>query len=206
MIISRSLSAGVLVLSCLAMALGPAVGFAQPARSPALRGMVFEPPKQAPALSLIDQDGQPFSLSRHRGKLLLLFFGYVVCPDVCPTTLLMLANARKHLEAKAKDIQVIFISVDPERDTPQAIKRYVTYFDRTFIGLTGDPQAVARVAQTYGVRYGKRQTSTPDWYFVDHTALTYLIDRDGRLLAAYPYGASVEDLVADLKLLTGGRR
>lgn len=206
MTIARRVSTGLLIISCLALAVGPAVGSAQPGRLPALRGMVFEPARQAPELPLIDQDGRPFSLSRYGGKFLLLFFGYVVCPDVCPTTLAVLANARDRLGAAAKDIQVIFISVDPERDTPQAVKRYVAHFDSTFIGLTGAPEAVASVARAYGVRYGKRPTSTPGWYFVDHTALTYLIDRAGRLLAAYPYGISVEDLVADLKLLTGGKR
>jgi protein SCO1/2 len=168
--------------------------------------MIFEPPGEAPDLPLIDQDGRPFRLSRHRGKVLLLFFGYVVCPDVCPTTLLELANVRKRLGVEAKDVQVIFVSVDPERDTPQALKRYVAHFDPTFIGLTGDPETVARVAKGYGVRYGKRPTPTPGWYFVDHTALTYVIDRAGRLLAAYPYGTSVQDFVADLKSLTGGKR
>jgi protein SCO1/2 len=204
--IARSLGVGLLVVGCLVAVAAVAVRFTQPDLPRPLHGMVFQPPNQAPDLPLIDQEGRPFSLNRHRGKLLLLFFGYTVCPDVCPTTLIELANARKRLGAGAGKIQVIFVTVDPERDTPQALKRYLAYFDRTFIGLSGDPETVAGVAKAYGVRYGKRPTSTPGWYFVDHTALTYLIDRAGRLLAAYPYGTSVDDLVADLKSLTGGKR
>ena len=206
MTLTRSVGIGLLILGTLTAAAGAAVGFAQPDRPSPLRGMIFEPPRQAPDLPLIDQEGRPFSLSRHRGKFLLLFFGYIFCPDVCPTTLVVLANARERLGAAAKDVQVIFISVDPERDTPKVIKRYVAYFDTTFIGLSGDPEAVASVARAYGVRYGKRPSSTPDRYSVDHTALTYLIDRSGRLVAAYPFETSVDDLVADLKFLTGGKR
>ncbi len=155
--------------------------------------------------SLIDDDGRPFELNQLRGKLVLLFFGYTFCPDICPTELSNLAAVLDALGPKAERVQGLFVSLDPLRDTPSVLHDYTRYFNETLIGLTGTPDQVERVAQQYRVRY-QRHELADGRYSLDHSANLYVIDGEGRLAAVVPYGLPPEhvlELVRDL-LAKGG--
>jgi cytochrome oxidase Cu insertion factor (SCO1/SenC/PrrC family) len=150
--------------------------------------------------TLIDHNGEAFHLSQLRGKVVLLFFGYTYCPDVCPTELAGIAAVVNALEAAADDVQGLFVSIDPERDRPQVLKEYVHYFSRRLIGLTGAPEQIESVAGQYRVKF-KKVPRADGHYTMDHSAQLYLIDRQGRLSAVVPYGLPPEhvlDLVQNL--------
>jgi protein SCO1/2 len=166
------------------------------------RGGIFDPPRAAPEFSLTGSDGNMLKLGRFRGKVVALGFGYTFCPDVCPTTLLYLAQAREKLGAAGKDFQVIYVTVDPERDSPELLRQYLGAFDSTFVGGTGTPTQLDEVRKTYGV-VATRQPAKGNskTYFVHHSASVYLIDRSGKLRAMMPYGVSVDDIVHDVKAL-----
>lgn len=164
-----------------------------------LKAGVFSPPRAAPAFSLRGSDGTRLELGRYRGKVVILGFGFSSCPDVCPVTLATLAQARKKLGAQAAEVQVVYITVDPERDDPQRLRDYLAGFDKTFIGGTGTPEQLAAVRQEYGIAASRRESGAS--YAFDHSSYTYLIDRGGNLRALMPYGQSAEDYVHDVKLL-----
>lgn len=145
--------------------------------------------------SLTDQHGQPFHLQQLRGKVVLLFFGYTSCPDICPTELAGMSKVLRLLKKDTAKVQGLFVSVDPERDRPQVLKEYVHYFDKSLIGLTGSASDIARVAAQYQVTYGKHLDSDGG-YSVDHTANLYVIDTNGKLHAIVPYGFPPEHVVA----------
>ena len=134
----------------------------------------------------------------------MLFFGYTRCPDVCPTTLADLKLAREQLGDEGKRVQVLFVTVDPERDTPKLLASYVPAFDPSFLGLYGDAAATARVAKEFKVFYQKVPGKTPDSYSVDHTSASYVFDPQGRLRLLVRPG-NVPNLVADLKTLLAAR-
>jgi len=157
-----------------------------------------EPPAPATDFTLTDPDGKTFSLSDFRGKLVALYFGYTSCPDVCPTTMAALAQAMQELGSQADEVQVILVTVDPERDTPDRLNTYVTAFDPRFIGLTGTPDQIASAARPFGVLYKKQAGSSAPSYLVDHTATTTVIDKDGRVRLIWPYGTPPDELAADL--------
>ncbi|MFZ0492952.1 MAG: SCO family protein [Acidimicrobiia bacterium] len=140
----------------------------------------------------------PVSLSDFSGKVVVLYFGYTFCPDVCPTTMTDLAKAMKLLGRKADDVQVIMVSVDPERDTAGKLEEYVHAFDPTFIGLTGTPQQIAEVAARYGVYYAKHEGSDASGYLIDHTATVMVINEEGRLKLLESFGTTPEEMAADL--------
>ncbi|MBI3144787.1 MAG: SCO family protein [Pseudogulbenkiania sp.] len=150
--------------------------------------------------TLTDHTGKPRSLSDFKGKVVALFFGYTHCPDVCPTTMLEFASAMKLLGADADQVQVLFITVDPERDTPALLAGYVPHFDPRFLGLSGNPAAVRKVAEQFKV-VAQRQPGQGGGYSVDHSAGAYLIDRDGKLRVYLPYGLPAADLAHDIKQL-----
>jgi protein SCO1 len=183
-------------LMLIALALAAAV---PAAAAPALKAGVFEPPRQAPAFTLRGSDGQALTLERYRGKLVLLSFGFTNCAAVCPTTLATLADARKALGADAQAVQVVFVTVDPERDDATRLKAYLAAFDASFIGGAGSPAALAAMRKDYGVVANKVAMS--GGYAVDHTSSIFLIDRDGKLRAMMPYGRDAKDYVHDLKWL-----
>lgn len=190
-----SLMAVLLALSTGAPASTPA-----PATTPALKAGVFDPPRPAPELvALRGSDGKDLTLARFRGKLVLMSFGFTNCAAVCPTTLATLAEARRALGAAAADVQVLFVTVDPERDDAAGMKRYVTAFDPSFVGGTGTPEALAAVRRAYGVTANK--VAMGGSYAVDHTSSIFLIDREGRLRAMMPYGRGAKDFVHDARLL-----
>lgn len=150
-------------------------------------------------LRLTDFNGKPRTLADFRGKVVVLFFGYVHCPDVCPTTLADLRQALEMLGRDADRVQVLFVTVDPERDTPAVLAQYVPAFHPSFLGLYGDAAATARTADAFKVQYLKQPTQSG--YNMDHSAGTYLIDAAGRVRLLAPYGQSAEWLAQDIRLL-----
>ncbi|MCW5666961.1 MAG: SCO family protein [Piscinibacter sp.] len=154
-------------------------------------------------LSLPDQDGTLRTLADFKGKVVVIFFGYTQCPDVCPTTMAELAQVKKSLGPDGDKVQGIFVSVDPERDTPQLLKAYMANFDPSFVALRGTPEQTAAAAKEFKVFYAKVPGKTEGSYTVDHTAGSYLFDPQGRLRVFVRYGTGAEALTADLKTLLG---
>ncbi len=148
---------------------------------------------------LTDQTGKVRTLSDFRGKVVALFFGYMHCPDVCPTTMADMAQVMDRLGKDAGRVQVLFVTVDPERDTPELIAQYAPSFHPSFLGLYGSVQQTAQVAKTFNVAYQKQPTSTG--YNVDHSAGTFLIDAAGRVRLLSPYGQRIDWLEQDIRLL-----
>jgi protein SCO1/2 len=179
-------------MRCLAVSLalllaGPLAGCAQePAGEPPLAGA-----RIGGAFSLIDQDGRPVTDRDFAGRYRIVYFGYTFCPDVCPTDVQNIAAALRLLErdepALARRIVPVFITIDPARDTPAALKRFVTAFHPRLVGLTGTPAQIAKVAKAYGI-YFARGAGTADGYLMDHSRQIYLFDPDGRPLALLPEG------------------
>ena len=150
---------------------------------------------------LADQDGRPRSLEDFRGKLVVLFFGYTQCPDVCPTTLAEFAEAKKLLGQDADKVQVLFVTLDPERDTPQVLKGYMANFDPSFLALRGTPPQLARMAKDFKVYYKKVDGDTPTSYTMDHSAASYVYDTQGRLRLYVSHGQSPDVFAHDLREL-----
>ena len=154
--------------------------------------------------SLKDPDGKVRTLADFRGKAVVVFFGYTQCPDVCPATLATLAEAMKQLGSDADRVQVLFITVDPERDTPQLLAQYVPAFDSRFLGLYGDADATARTAKEFKVIYQKVPGPTPGSYTMDHSAGSYVFDPKGRLRLFVSNGQGADVFVHDLRELLNG--
>jgi len=150
---------------------------------------------------LADHNGQPRSLKDFRGKLVVVFFGYTQCPDVCPTTMAELAEAKKLLGPDGAKVQGLFVTVDPERDTPEVLKSYMTNFDPGFLALRGTPEQLAAVAKEFKVYYKKADGKTPGSYTMDHSAASYVYDTQGRLRLYTRYGSGGQALASDLQLL-----
>ena len=153
----------------------------------------------ARSLALTDHNGRPRTLEDFRGKVVVLFFGFTHCPDVCPTTLADLAGAVKTLGPDAGKVQVLFVTVDPERDTAEALAKYVTAFDPQFLGLHGDAAAIRKTAQEFKIYYEKRKTG--DTYSLDHSGQSYVIDRQGRVRLLVRPDRIAQDLPEDLRTL-----
>jgi len=185
---------------CLAavFALVPVAALAAGA-APPLKAGSFEPPRAAPDFVLAGSDGGALQLSKLHGKVVLMSFGYTHCPAVCPTTLATLAEARRSLGKDAGAVQVVFVTVDPERDDVATMRQYVAAFDPSFLGATGKPEALAAVRRSYGVV--ARKVPLGDGYGVDHSSSIFLIDREGRLRAQMPFGRDARDFAHDVRLL-----
>jgi protein SCO1/2 len=149
---------------------------------------------------LTDHTGKTRTLADFRGKMVVIFFGYTQCPDVCPTTLLEIKGVLQQLGADARRVQVLFVTVDPERDTRELLASYVPAFDPDFLGLYGDAEATAKTAKEFRVFYQKQAATTPGNYTVDHTAGSYVIDPQGRVRLFVRMGQA-ENLLADLRTL-----
>jgi protein SCO1/2 len=156
-------------------------------------------------LALTGHDGKPRSLADFRGKAVVLFFGYTHCPDICPTTLADVAAALKNLGPDAARVQVLFVTLDPERDTPQVLSQYAPAFDPSFLGLYGDAAATLRAAKEFKIFYEKRPGSAPGAYTVDHSAQSYVFDALGRLRLLLRQERIAQDLAADLRVLLNER-
>jgi protein SCO1/2 len=152
-------------------------------------------------LALTGHDGKPHTLADFRGRLAVLSFGYTHCPDICPTTLADIAAAVKKLGPDAARVQVLFVTVDPERDTAELLATYVPAFDPAFLGLTGDAAAVQRAAKEFKIFYEKRQGSAPGAYTMDHSAQVYVLDAQGRLRLLVRHERIAQDLAEDLRAL-----
>ena len=152
-------------------------------------------------LALADHHGKARTLADFRGKAVVIFFGFTQCPDVCPTALSTLAEAMRRLGPDAARVQVLFVTIDPERDTAELLSRYVPVFDPSFLGLRGDAEATARVAKEFKILYQKVPGQTPDTYTMDHSAGLYLLDPQGRLRVFESHGQGAEAIAHDLAQL-----
>ena len=202
----------VVVLGGIAL-LAAAAGFATwqviPDPAPSFHGTTYDPVEAAPDFTLVDHDGRPVTLASYRGRPVLLFFGYVHCPDVCPLTLAQLSRVLERLGDDGRDVQVLLVTVDPARDTPAALKGYVERFGAHVTGLTGDSAAVARAGSGYGV-YAVPQPSAGDGHAghgaggaakIAHTGVVYGIDREGMLRVVITAGAGEEETLRDVRTL-----
>jgi protein SCO1 len=165
------------------------------------QGSIIDPPAPAPDFELTAADGKPFRLADHRGRIVLLYFGYTFCPDVCPTTLYDLTLVKEKLGEQSRDLVVAMISVDPERDPLPKLGEYVTTFDPVFYGLSGATETLASVWADYGVYVGVNEVEGASGYLIDHTARVYVVDRGGNLRLTFPFGMDWEAMAADLEYL-----
>jgi protein SCO1/2 len=163
-------------------------------------GTVYNNPDPAPTFILTNDTGEIGSLDEYRGKVVLLYFGYTFCPDICPASLAELATALMTLDPADRDrVQVLMISVDPARDTPEVLRSYMDHFDPAFVGFTGSDDEIAEVAADYNVFYQAHEGTAATGYLVDHWAGTYLIDPEGRLVESFGFGTRGEDIAADVE-------
>jgi len=171
----------------------------QAAEVEALKAGIFNPPREAPDFSVLGSNGAPLALSHYRGKVVVLAFGYTSCPNVCPVTLAVLAQAHRKLAALGSQVQVIYLTVDPERDSAERLRQYLSAFDSTFVGGTGTAAQMAAVRRSYGVTAEKVGTGKD--YAVAHSSFVYLITREGKLRALMPFGHKADDYVHDISML-----
>jgi protein SCO1 len=174
-------------------------------RSPSFNGQLVEPLQEAPDLAGVNWDGEPFRLRDHRGKVAVVFFGYTYCPDVCPFTLVKMKQLYERLGDRAEDVEVVFVSVDPQRDTVEKLARYVPNFDRRFYGVRIEEDALTPTSKAFSVtvQYGmpKAGPETSSYYYVDHTGNFFVVDREGRLRLTFPPSATVEQMLPDIEKL-----
>jgi len=181
------------MLTFVALAAAPVAG------APALKAGAFDPPRAAPDFSLQSSDGGKLEMRDYRGKVVVLGFGFTSCTEVCPITLATLAQAHRKLGPAAADVQVVYITVDPERDDQARMQKYLHAFNPTFVGGTGRAEELAAVRKNYGISAEKHGTGSN--YTVAHSSFTYLVDRRGQLRALMPYGRTADDYVHDLNIL-----
>jgi protein SCO1 len=197
----KMLLAGALVLPLLAVG----SHFAFRLNTPAERGLrsgTFEPPREAPAFSLDGSNGTKLSPRDYLGKVVIVEFGYTFCQDVCPITLAHLTEAWKKLGSAARDVQLIYVTVDPARDSPQRLREHLTAFNPSFLGATGTPDELQAVLKDYGVVAKQVASKNPALpYAMDHSSSLYLVDRQGKLRGLVPFGTPVDDIVHDLDFL-----
>ncbi|MCW5258047.1 SCO family protein [Verminephrobacter aporrectodeae] len=160
-------------------------------------------PNFARDLGLTDHNGQVRPIRDFAGKVVIVFFGYTQCPDVCPTSLQELAQAKQLLGRDGERMQGIFVTVDPERDTPEVLKAYMANFDPGFLALRGTPEQLAQVARDFKIYYKKAEGKTPTSYTMDHSAGSYMYDPAGHLRIYHRYGSGAQALAADAKILLG---
>ena len=171
-----------------------------------LKSGTFDPPRMAPQIAQKAADGQDFALDKFRGKVVVLEFGYTSCADVCPVSLALLKQARERLGPLAGKLQVVFVTVDPQRDTGPKLKAYLEQFDPSFIGLTGSEAQMAAIRSAYGITATKKMVEgSKTAYTMGHSSYLYFIDPQGRLRALMPFGRPADDIVHDVTLLAQGK-
>jgi protein SCO1 len=189
-----------IALLLLGTALAQGAEPARPVSAPVLKAGVLSPVMAAPQLDLQGTDGRAVDLARFKGKVVLVAFGFSNCGEVCPITLATLAGARKKLGADASHVQVVYVTVDPERDTAAQMKKFLASFDPTFIGGVGTRAQIDTAQKNWGISASKK--SFPDGsYSIGHSSSVYMIDRNGGLRAVMPYGHTSDDFVHDLRIL-----
>jgi len=167
----------------------------------ALRGEALKPPRPAPDFALRNHRGATFRLSAQRGNVVVMFFGYTYCPDICPLTLARLRNAQAALGPDADRVRFVFVTADPARDRPDVLRRYLALFSPTILGLTGSEAEMRPVYTAYGVVHEKVPRDGPNDYLVNHSSHVTVIDRSGRWRLIVQHDHKTEDLVADLRVL-----
>jgi len=189
-----------------AAAMLPLLGCEGRGKKPSFQAVDITGAEYARSLSLPDADGKPRTLADFKGKVVVLFFGYTQCPDVCPTTMAELAEVKRSLGPQGDQVQGVFVTVDPERDTPELLKAYLKNFDPSFIALRGTLEQTAQVAKEFKVFYAKVPGKTPGSYTMDHTAGSYIFDPQGRirLFTRYGSGSGAKALAADIGQLIAG--
>jgi protein SCO1/2 len=200
----RLLSRRALAGAALALTLAPALmltGCQRQPEHPPFKSVDITGADYARTLEMPDADGKLRKLSEFKGKLAVVFFGYTQCPDVCPTTLTHLQEVKQLLGPDGDKLQAIFVSVDPERDTPALLKAYVSAFDPGWIALRGSDEQTAVAAKEFKVFYRKAPGKTPESYTVDHTAASYVFDTTGRIRLYVRHSAQPAEIAADLKIL-----
>ncbi len=168
---------------------------------PQFRAIDITGAEYARDFNLTDHNGQPRSIKDFAGKVVVVFFGFTQCPDVCPTALAELAEVKRALGKDGDKLQGIFVTVDPERDTPEVLKGYMTNFDPTFLALRGTPEQLAAMAKDYKVYYKKVDGKTPTSYTMDHSAGSFIYDTQGRIRLYTRYGSGAQALADDIRLL-----
>jgi protein SCO1 len=177
------------------------IGLVACADKPSFRNTDITGAEFAREFALTDHNGTPRTLADFKGKAVVVFFGFTQCPDVCPTTMAEMSEVTKLLGDDAKRLQVLFITVDPERDTQALLKQYVPAFHPNFLGLSGTLEQTATVAKEFKVFYQKQPTKTPGGYTMDHTANSYVFDTQGKVRLVVKHGLGAAPLVQDLKQL-----
>lgn len=186
----------------LVMMLLPAVAAGEATGANAFKNGAFDPPQPAPDFTLQGSNGAPVTLSQYRGKVVALAFGFTHCARVCPFTLANLARVSRELGPDAVNLQVVFVTVDPERDSREQLHDYLAGFNPTFVGATGDGEQLKDVRQRYGVTIQREKANDGSAnYDVHHSSSIYLVDRQGRLRLLVPFGRSPEDILHDVRLL-----
>lgn len=168
------------------------------------KGTLIEPPLPMPDFQLQDQNGTDFRLSSLRGNLVMLFFGYTYCPDVCPITLAEFKQVKDNLGERAAKVSFLFITVDPQRDTPEILAKHLRNLDPEFVGLTGTEEELVKVWTQFGVYREIRQVEGLENYLVDHTARIYVLDANQNLILTYPYDIGAKNLLEDVRHLLRG--
>jgi len=186
---------GLGILAGIALILG---GWALFSGAYTFNGSLIDPAIPAADFKLVDQFGQPYRLSEQQGKVVLIFFGYINCPDVCPVTLSEFKQIKKELGNQAGQVEFVFVTVDPERDTQERLQQHLAIFDPAIIGLTGVQSDLEEVYKSYGVYVAKQDTGSAAGYLVDHTARIYVIDRAGNWRLTFPFGTEVKPMVEDI--------
>jgi protein SCO1/2 len=180
------------------------IGFMAGCRPASFHGTAYEPPERAPEVVLQRASGGTFVLADQGGSVVLLFFGYTHCPDVCPTTLSDWKRVKSALGRDTSRVRFVFISVDPARDDPATLQRYVTRFDPGFIGATGDSVKLAGIEQAFHVKSAREDGEAGDGYVVTHPSQTFVVDKHGELRLLYSFGMQTADVVSDIRQLLRG--
>jgi protein SCO1 len=173
-------------------------------KPPSFHGTAYEPPEKAPPVVLQQPNGAKFSLADQQGSVVLLFFGYTHCPDICPTTLTDWKRLKTALGRDASRVRFVFISVDPARDDPATLQRYVKRFDPDFIAATSDSATLANVERSFHVTSAREETGSAGGYAVTHPAQTFVVDKRGNLRLLYSFGMETSDVVSDIRQLLRG--
>ena len=191
-----------IVIALLIVLVGAGYGIGRYLAPGQLNGVILQANGPVPDFTLTNQEGAATSLTDFRGDIVLLYFGYTYCPDVCPITLSVLDKAIGELPTRHQDdIQVIMVTVDPERDTPEVLDKYLDYFNPNFVGLTGTVEEIELAASPMGIYFAKREVDSAAGYFVDHTASVAVVDKEGHIRLLYPYETPAEEITADLRIL-----